>query len=579
MFRIRKVYGAQSQEDKKTIAQVRELMRKEYPHQEIEDEEQILEHLLNPLKYGYRSILFVASGFGAKIKGFALVFHDPGLRFCFLEELLVAKENENLGIEEALYQRVKEEALSLKSRGIFLELFTDDPRLCRKHNRLQKNIENMMFYESLGVRPVINTKYGAVMAERSEEAYCLLYDSLGEGQLGRDKAKKIVKAILNRKHSDICSHDDMDIVIGSFVDDPIRLRKPRYVKRTIPPDYKTVIPDEKKILLISNEEHAIHDVKRRGNVEVPVRIFSILKEIKLTNYFLKIKPEAFPESHLRSVHDSGFVDYLKKVSMATEPDRLMYPYVFPVRNKDRVPRDLAQRIGYYCIDLFTPVNCNAYLAAREAVNCALTGARKIQKGSSRIAYALVRPPGHHAETGVFGGYCYFNSASIAANFLSKYGKTAVLDLDYHHGNGTQQIFYKRSDVLTISIHRNPEFEFPYYAGFKDETGEDEGKGFNFNYPLGAKVDGREYRKVLNEAVGKIREFKPAFLVVALGLDTAKKDPLGTWELVADDLRQNGTIIGSLKLPTLVVQEGGYNTRTIGKNACYFFIGLWNGEYV
>ncbi len=133
------------------------------------------------------------------------------------------------------------------------------------------------------------------------------------------------------------------------------------------------------------------------------------------------------------------------------------------------------RAGYYCIDTFTPLNRNAYTAAKGAVDCALTAASQILTGY-RISYALVRPPGHHAESKVFGGFCYFNSSAMAANYLSVHGRVAVLDVDYHHGNGTQDIFYQRDDVLTVSIHGHPSFAYPYFSGFSEETGEEKGLG-------------------------------------------------------------------------------------------------------
>ena len=257
---------------------------------------------------------------------------------------------------------------------------------------------------------------------------------------------------------------------------------------------------------------------------------------------------------------------------------MVYPSVFPRRRYDRVPDDLIQRLGYYCVDLFTPLNGNAFLSAREAVDCALTAAKAVGEGRRRLAYALVRPPGHHAEVRSFGGYCYLNSSSIAAHYLSHSGKVAMIDLDHHHGNGHQDIFYRRRDVLTVSIHRDPRFEYPYYAGFIDEIGEGEGRGFNRNFPLGRDVDGEAYREVLAEAIEVVRAFEPDFVVVPLGLDTARLDPLGTWSLVAEDFTANGRMIGAIGRPTVVIQEGGYNTRNLGRNACHFFVGLWEGAY-
>ena len=233
------------------------------------------------------------------------------------------------------------------------------------------------------------------------------------------------------------------------------------------------------------------------------------------------------------------------------------------------------RAGYYCIDTFTPLNANAYKAARGAVDCAMTGAECLLDGS-RAAYALVRPPGHHAEYEAFGGFCYFNSAAIAAHHLSKQGKVVLLDIDYHHGNGAQDIFYRRKDVFTISIHGHPRYSYPYFSGFEDEKGDGDGKGYNLNLPQPENIDGERYRKVLATALERIRKFDPQFLVLALGLDTAKGDPTGSFLLMTKDFRENGRMIGELRLPALVVQEGGYKTQTLGVNARHFFTGLWEG---
>jgi acetoin utilization deacetylase AcuC-like enzyme len=177
---------------------------------------------------------------------------------------------------------------------------------------------------------------------------------------------------------------------------------------------------------------------------------------------------------------------------------------------------------------------------------------------------------------VFGGFCYLNSAAIAAHYFSAYGRVAMIDLDYHHGNGQQDIFYRRNDVLTLSIHGDPRFAYPYFSGFADEVGEDAGRGFNINLPLEEKLDGNRYYRVLGQALQQVTAFAPSFLVLCLGFDTAKADPTGSWSLAASDFERNGRAIGALGLPTLVVQEGGYKTRTLGINARHFFRGLWDG---
>jgi acetoin utilization deacetylase AcuC-like enzyme len=221
------------------------------------------------------------------------------------------------------------------------------------------------------------------------------------------------------------------------------------------------------------------------------------------------------------------------------------------------------------------LNRNAYLAARGAVDCAVTGADAVL-GERHFAYALVRPPGHHAERRAFGGFCYFNSTAVAAHHLSYYGSVAILDVDFHHGNGTHDIFYRRADVLTVSIHGDPHFAYPHFAGFADETGAGDGEGYNLNLPLPETCTVERYHKTLVRALRRVREFRPHYLVLALGLDTAKADPTGTWGLRSADFRANGELIGALDVPTLIVQEGGYRTRTLGVNARAFFEGLWAG---
>ena len=161
--------------------------------------------------------------------------------------------------------------------------------------------------------------------------------------------------------------------------------------------------------------------------------------------------------------------------------------------------------------------------------------------------------------------------------LSRVGTVAVLDMDYHHGNGTQDIFYERSDVLTVSIHGHPNFAYPYFSGFEEERGTGDGEGYNINIPLQEHIDGVRYREALKKAVRYIVKFQPAFLIISLGLDTAKGDPTGSWSLTRDDFEENGRMLGSLHLATIVVQEGGYDTRVLGGNARRFFTGLWHGN--
>ncbi|MDZ4247553.1 MAG: acetylpolyamine amidohydrolase [Dehalococcoidia bacterium] len=529
------------------------------------------------MKYRFRSVVFVAEGSKGHVEGFALVYHEPMLKFCYLDYISAAEEKTGMGIGGALYERVREEALDLETIGLFFECLPDTPELSRNPDVRKRNAARLRFYERYGARPIINTAYETPLKSGDDNPPFLVFDDLGQDvKLPGETAREIVRAILERKYKGVCPAEYVEMVVESFQDDFVELRQPRYVKKPpIPPSRKT--PVDKRIMLVINDRHRIHHVEERGYVESPVRIDSILDELNKTDLFQKVSPRHFSEQRIKAVHKSGFVDYINKVCAGLEAGTSIYPYVFPVRNRARPPKDLPVRAGYYCIDTFTPINGNAYLAAKRAVDCTLTAAKKLLEGY-RLAYALVRPPGHHAEPSSFGGFCYFNSAAAAAELLSSYGKVAILDVDYHHGNGQQEIFYERSDILTVSIHGHPSFAYPYFSGFAGETGRGQGRGFNHNIPLPEIIGNEIYLKTLRGALKQVAKFKPRYLTVALGLDTAKEDPTGTWSLEANDFEVMGEMIGGLHYPTLVVQEGGYDTRVLGINARSFFTGLWKGSY-
>ncbi|HUT68941.1 MAG TPA: hypothetical protein VMW86_10405 [Dehalococcoidales bacterium] len=577
MFRIRCVYDDITPANQDAIAQVQDILRSQFPSLSKKEINKLPEQLRNPFKYRFRSILFIAEGIKGRVDGFALLFHEPALKFCYLDYISAAERKTGGGIGGALYERVREEALDLNTLGLFFECLPDDPALSRNPEIRKQNAARLRFYERYGARPIINTAYETPLKQGDDNPPYLVYDDLGQDiELLRESARAIVRAILERKYKGVCPPDYVEMVVDSFQDDPIRLRKPRYVKKP-PVPIKHTTPADKRIMLVVNDRHWVHHVEERGYVESPVRIDVILEELGKTTLFQRVPPRHYSEKHIRAVHDHGFVDYLWKVCTKLDTGTAIYPYVFPVRNRTRPPKDLPIRAGYYCIDTFTPLTGNAYLAAKRAVDCALTAAKKLLEGY-RLAYALVRPPGHHAEPATFGGFCYFNSAAVAAQFLSTYGKIAILDVDYHHGNGQQEIFYDRPDVLTISIHGHPSFTYPYFSGFVSEKGRGPGKNYNINIPLPEDIDGEYYRRVLRGALSRVRRFKPRFLIVALGLDTAKEDPTGSWSLEAEDFEAIGQMIGSLRLPTLVVQEGGYDTRVLGINARHFLTGLWFGAY-
>ncbi len=578
MFIIRRFFDEVAPSNQEAMRQVQTILREQFPDLKQADIDKIPDLLRNPLKHRFRSILYVAEDNRGMVTGFALLSHEPELHFAYLDYISAAKSATGGGIGGALYEHLREEALSLGCHGIFFECLPDDPALCKDPAILAQNQARLKFYEKYGARPISGTAYETPVKPDDDNPPYLVLDDLGQNKpLPAETARKIVRAILERRYGHLCPKEYITMVVDSFSADPVQMRPPRYIRKAPTATNFSVSGKLRRIPLVVNDRHSIHHVRERGYVEAPVRIDAILKELTPMGLFEPVAPKEFPEKHIRAVHDSAYIDYFKKVCSNLGKTRSIYPYVFPIRNQARPPKELAVRAGYYCIDTFTPLNKNAQLAATRAVDCTLTAADRILEGH-RLAYALVRPPGHHAERSAFGGFCYYNSAAVAANYLCRYGKVAMLDIDYHHGNGQQVIFYDRSDVLTVSIHGHPSFAYPYFSGFDDEKGEGDGLGCNRNYPLPETIDIELYLKTLDKALQKIRTFKPSFLVLCLGLDTAKGDPTGTWPFKGKDFETVGKRIGALGLPTLASQEGGYFTRNLGVNARHFFGGLWAGAF-
>ena len=574
MLRIRKVADATTAVNRSAIEAAQKIMREQFPGIPEEDIAKLPDQLTNPLKHKFVSRLFVAENERDQTLGVALLLYAPDIGFSYLEIISTAPGRMGAGIGAALYERVREEARALGTQ-LYFECLPDDPGLSPNPDIRAANAARLKFYERYGARPIVNTAYETPIRSGTTDPPYLVLDPLGAGDLpGRDKASKIVRAILDRKYQ--CPPDYVRMVVDSIKDDPVRLREPRYIKTRRALKGELRAASELRIALVLNDEHAFHQVLDRGYFEAPVRIRSIMAELDPSGLVEKVQAKRYSDRHIRAVHDGRLVDYIRKASLMAGPKKSIYPYVFPIRNPARAPKDETVLAGYYCIDTFTPLNQNAYLAARSAVDCALTAADKVLEGAP-LAYALVRPPGHHAETRSFGGFCYFNNAAIAANLLARYGKVAILDIDYHHGNGQQEIFYNRSDVLTVSIHAHPSFAYPYFTGFRDETGIGPGAGFNLNIPLPEHITPEQHRNAVTEGLRRVRRFAPAYLVVSLGFDTARGDPTGTWSNRGKDFELLGRMIGEQGYPTLVVQEGGYRVRTLGTNARNFFTGLVAGR--
>lgn len=304
-------------------------------------------------------------------------------------------------------------------------------------------------------------------------------------------------------------------------------------------------------------------------LENPDRADKMLGALRSVKWANVLNPMDFGPAPILAVHDKDYLDFLASAWtewLASNPadSSTLIPATFALRRQPQKPKSLLGRAGYYMMDLSACIVEGTYQAALASVNCALSAAQTVAAGE-RTSFALCRPPGHHAGMDYAGGYCFINNAAVAANWLSSKGHVAILDVDYHAGNGTQDIFYSRDDVLTISIHADPDFEYPHFAGFANERGRGRGFMFHQNFPLPAGTGDVEYLQVLDKAIGLIRDFKPAHLVVSAGMDVYADDPLGTIKVSTDGIGEIGKRIASLNLPTVIVMEGGYANEALGRN--------------
>lgn len=312
---------------------------------------------------------------------------------------------------------------------------------------------------------------------------------------------------------------------------------------------------------------------RTPYMENPDRMDRILNALRQTDWAEVVEPKDFGLDPIYAVHDKDYVDFLASswtewLASEAEDKSTLLPATFALRRQPQKPTSLLGRAGYHMMDLSACIVEGTYTAALASANCALSAAEALANGE-RSAFALCRPPGHHAGKDYAAGYCFINNASVAANWLSALGKVAVLDVDYHCGNGTQDIFYDRGDVLSLSIHADPDFEYPYYAGYAHETGSGAGLGFHKNFPLEKGTDDPRYFSALEEALTLIREFAPNHIVISAGMDIYAEDPLGKIKVSTEGIGEIGKRISALELPTVIVMEGGYNNEALGRNIVAF----------
>jgi acetoin utilization deacetylase AcuC-like enzyme len=312
--------------------------------------------------------------------------------------------------------------------------------------------------------------------------------------------------------------------------------------------------------------------------EVPQRAEAILTALRSAGLGRIAEPQDHGLAPILAVHDAELVEFLQGAFQGSRDflpgeTPLIPDGYFAVRGWRHRPAGWQQQAGYHAIDRDCPILAGTWSAAYWSAQAALTAAGLVQAGE-RTAYALCRPPGHHASANQYGGYCYLNNAAIAARQLQSHSgdRVAIVDIDYHHGNGTQEIFYADPTVLTCSLHGDPNEEYPYFWGGAAELGSGPGLGANRNWPLPAGADDDAYLAALDEALAVIDAFQPAFLVVSAGFDLLEGDPVATnggLRITMHGLEQIGRQLAGLDLPTVIVQEGGYQIERLGEMTVCF----------
>ena len=310
--------------------------------------------------------------------------------------------------------------------------------------------------------------------------------------------------------------------------------------------------------------------------EVPARAEAILQAIEQAELGPVVEPVDHGLAPIAAVHDAGYLDFLQSAyddsAAYFGEGSPVFSWTFASRHAARKPKGFLGLKGYYCFGWGSPILAGTWEAAYWSAQCALTAADWVRAGEP-VVYALCRPPGHHAAADLYGGYCYLNNAAIAARYLQGGdGRVAVLDVDYHHGNGTQLIFYEDPAVFYASLHVDPDEDYPYYWGGAEEAGEGAGTGTNRNWPLPRGTGDVEYLQALDEALEAIGRFSADYLVVSAGLDVVEGDPEGGMAISREGLRLAGQRIGALDMPTVIVQEGGYLLNELGRNAVIFLQG-------
>jgi acetoin utilization deacetylase AcuC-like enzyme len=341
------------------------------------------------------------------------------------------------------------------------------------------------------------------------------------------------------------------------------------------------------MITVYGESHRAHDAqcefldgRLQRIYERPERAERVIQAVRGAGLGPVRAPLPFERDLIARAHDPGLVRFLEEAwsLWSGEVGTLdAIPFAHCARGMQaREPQSINGRLSFYALDTVTPMTAGTWEAALNGVAVALDGLELVRRGE-RAAFSLCRPPGHHSMKGQYGGYCLFNNVAVAAQAAvdAGAGRVAILDVDYHHGNGTQDIFYERSDVLFVSIHADPRLGYPFFLGYADETGRGAGEGFNLNIPLPHGTDWTTYEPALAEALRRVRAYGPDLLLVSLGVDTYEHEPLARFKLRTVDYPRLGAAIASLRLPTLFVMEGGYDMEAIGRNVVEVLGGFEN----
>ncbi len=338
---------------------------------------------------------------------------------------------------------------------------------------------------------------------------------------------------------------------------------------------KTVYSDDHRLHSARNE---LIDGTLKPAHEKPQRADIILARVREAGLGEVLEPREFGIEPLARVHDGRYLKFLETAwdmwkETGREWDAL--PLAWPVRGLRAIePEEIDGKLSYFSFDAGAPITSGTWPAIRASANVGLT-ATKLVKDGERVAFGLCRPPGHHAAADYCGGYCFLNNAAIAARWLLDQGagRISVLDVDYHHGNGTQAIFYDRADVQFVSLHGHPKQEYPYFLGYSDEIGAGEGEGYNVNYPMEWGTGYDVWGQALTDACHEVASYGPDVVVVSLGVDTFEKDPISRFRLKTPDYLDVGRHIAGLNRPTVFLMEGGYAVEEIGINAVNVLTGF------